>query len=329
MLLLYKEDLQHHLELLNDNSAPHGRMAVGVAHGLSVAVQVCPSRPLYFSTTVISEIWSLASSLLKMSGKSDLRSSQIQIQVAWTLIGALMSIGFHFVKSRLNQLMLLWQNALPRAFPKEVMAGRNVPELQYLLHVKERALAALLLFLQHSERLVTHDTSKRIATMLSDTSTFIGRLPSTPLTDDIRTITANTQLIDTSVKVKTRVLRCYSLLGRYDRNIAGPELLMTTISVFAETEPQMPKVISSKPPMISSFDSFTSITDNSAWGLTSYFIPLTVPGVGDIRKTGRERHWSVLSSESDMLEEMVFPLPTPVFANGIVVGAAHYRCIGE
>jgi hypothetical protein len=236
-------------------------MAVGVAQGLAVIVQACPSRPLYFSTTVISEIWTLASSLLKMSGKSDLRSSQIQIQVAWTLIGALMSIGFHFVKSCLGQLMFLWQNALPRAFTKETMAGRNISELQYLLHVKERALAALLLFLQYNERLITHDTSKRIATMLSDTSAFVGRLPSTPLTDDMRTIALYTQLSDISVKVKIRVLRCYSLLARYDdRNIAGPELLMTTISVFAETEPS--KGISSKPPMISSFDSFASVTDN-------------------------------------------------------------------
>jgi hypothetical protein len=194
------------------------------------------------------------------------------------------------------------------------MAGRNISELQYLLHVKERALAALLLFLQYNERLITHDTSKRIATMLSDTSAFVGRLPSTPLTDDMRTIALYTQLSDISVKVKIRVLRCYSLLARYDdRNIAGPELLMTTISVFAETEPS--KGISSKPPMISSFDSFASVTDNYAWGVTSYFVPLSLPGIGEFKKPGQERHWSVLSSESDTLEEMVFFSPYPVLAN--------------
>lgn len=311
MLLSCKKDLQQHLELLNDNNAPHGRMAVGVAHGLAVIVQVCPSRPLYFSTTVISEIWTLASSLLKTSGKSDLRSSHIQIQVAWTLIGALMSIGFHFVKSRLTQLMLLWQNALPRAFSKEAMAGRNISELQYLLHVKERALAALLLFLQYNERLITHDTSKRIAMMLSDTSAFVGRLPNMPLTDDMRTIALYSQLLDISVKVKTRVLRCYSLLVRYDdRNIAGPELLMTTIFVFAEAEPLISKAVSSKALVVSSLDSFASITDNYAWGVTSYLQPLTLPGIGEIKETGPTRHWSVLSSESDALETMVHSSPS-------------------
>lgn len=283
-------------------------MAIGIAQGLAVVVQVCPSLPLYFSTTVISEIWTLAISLLKISGKSDLRSSQIQIQVAWTLIGALMAIGFHFVKSRLSQLLLLWQNALPRAFPKDAMAGRNVAELQYLLHVKERALAALLLFLRYNDRMVTFDTSKRIAAMLSDTSSFVGRLPAMPVTDDVRTISSYTLLSEVSIKVKMRVLRCYSLLARHnDRNIAGPELLMTTISVFAEAEPQNSKSFASKPITIASFDSFASVTDNFAWGVTSYMTLLTIPGAGEFNTEGQMKHWSVLSSEGDELEEMVLP----------------------
>ena len=227
-----------------------------------------------------------------------------------------MSIGFHFVKSRLSQLMLLWQNALPRAFSKEAMAGRNISELQYLLHVKERALAALLLFLQYNERLITHDTSRRIATMLSDTSAFLGRLPNMPLTDDMRTIAVYSQFLDISVKVKMRVLRCYSLLVRYDdRTIAGPELLMTTISVFAEAEPQISKAVSSKAPAVSSLDSFASVTDNYAWGVTSFLVPLTLPGIGETRKVGATRHWSVLSSEGDALDSMVHSCLPIFFAN--------------
>jgi hypothetical protein len=103
-----------------------------------------------------------------------------------------------------------------------------------------------------------------------------------------------------------RVLRCYSLLARHsDRNIAGPELLMTTISVFAEAEPQNYKSFASKPIMITSFDSFASVTDNFAWGVTSYMALLTIPGAGECNTEGQMKHWSVLSSEGDALEEMV------------------------
>lgn len=139
MLSSCKFDLQKHLDLLNDTSVPHARVALGVAQGLAAVVQVCSYRPLYFSNVVVTEIWTLANTLLQMSGKSDLRSSQVQIQVSWNLIGALMTSGTQFVKSRINQLLLLWQNALPRPFSKESMASRNIAELQYLLHVREKS----------------------------------------------------------------------------------------------------------------------------------------------------------------------------------------------
>ena len=306
MIVSCNRDLQQHLEALTDNALPHRRIALGLAQALAVLVQVCPSRPLYFSTNVITEIWTLANSLLQMSGKSDLRTSQVQIQVAWTLIGALMSIGLQFVKSRLSQLLLLWQNALPRPFSKEAMAGRSHAELQYLLHVKERALAALHLFLQYNDKLLTHDISKRIAMMLSDTSVFVARLPQTSPTDDARVVALQSQVTEIGVKVKMRVIRCYSCLVRHDnRNIAGPELLMTAISVFAEGDPQILKSITTKPVMAGSFDSLSSIVDNYAWGVSSYMKPLSVP---DDQRGDSDRHsghWSIWSSESDLLERMV------------------------
>jgi HEAT repeat-containing protein 5 len=310
MLVSCKRDLQRHLEALADDTVPHKKIALGLAQALAVLVQVCPSRPLYFSTNVITEIWTLANSLLQMSGKSDLRTSQIQIQVSWTLIGALMSIGLQFVKSRLNQLLLLWQNALPRPFPRDVMAGRSHTELQYLLLVKERALAALHLFLQYNDKLLTHDISKRIATMLSDTSVFVSRLPQTTTTDDARALALQSQVTEIGIKVKMRLIRCYCCLVQHDnRNIAGPELLMTAISVFTEVDPQILRSIATKPVMAGSFDSLKSIADNYAWGVSSYMKPLSIPdsqGINTEDGNGQSGHWSVWSSESDLLERMVF-----------------------
>ena len=304
MLVSCKSDLQKHLDLLNETGVPHGRIALGIAQGLAAVVQVCSYRPLYFSTDVATEIWTLAGSLLQMSAKSDLRSSQIQIQVSWNLIGALMTSGAQFVKPHINQLLLLWQNALPRPFPRESMANRNNADLQYLLHVRERALAALYLFLQYNSKLLTQDTSKRIATMLSDTNTFVGRIPHAPLTDDARLLASHSQLTEIAIKVKMRVFRCYTRLVDHDiRKIAGPEVLMNAISVFVESDPQTSKFVAGTQTIGTSFESLSSTTDNYAWGVSSYFNCLSIPDEGADRSQGR--HWSIWDSDSEVLEQMV------------------------
>ena len=305
IILTCKTALREHIDTLNDTSLPHGRIALGIAQGLAVVVQICPFRPLYFSTEVINEIWMLATSLLQISGKSDLRSSQVQIQVAWNLIGALMAAGSQFVKSRLNQLLLLWQNALPRPFPKDSMAGRTHSELQYLLHVKEKALAVLDLFLHYNSKLLTQDTSKRIITMLSDTSAFLGRLPLAPSTDDVRLLASHTQLVEIATKVKMRAIRCHSrLVGFGIRSTAGPELLMTAIAVFVEPDPVAAKFVSGKQTMIGS-ESISLTGDNYSWGVSSYLGYLSIPNATDFDNRREGRHWSVWDSDDDMLEQMV------------------------
>ena len=304
MLTSCKSDLQKHLDLLSETGVPHGRIALGIAQGLAAVVQVCSYRPLYFSTDVVTEIWTLANSLLQMSAKSDLRNSQIQIQISWNLIGALMTTGAQFVKPHINQLLLLWQNALPRPFPRESMANKKHADLQYLLHVRERALAALYLFLQYNSKLLTQDTSKRIATMLSDTNTFVGRIPSAPLTDDARLLASHSQLTEIAIKVKMRVFRCYNRLVDHDiRKIAGPELLMNAISVFVESDPQPSKFVVGTQTIVTSFESLSASTDNYAWGVSSYFNCLSIPDEGADRSQGR--HWSIWDSDSDVLEQMV------------------------
>jgi HEAT repeat-containing protein 5 len=299
-----KSALRELMDKLSDGSTPNGRVAIGVAQGLAVFVQVCPYRPLYFSGDAVLEVWSLANSLLQMAAKSDLRTSQIQIHVAWNLIGALMAADVNFVKPRMNQLFLLWQNALPRPFPKDSMSARSIPELQYLLHVRERALAALYLFLHYNSRWITHDTSKRIVTMLSDTGVFVGRLPAAPVTDDTRIVSLHSQLLEMAIKVKMRVMKCFSILANGDiRNLAGPELLMTAISVFVESEPFMSRSMAGKQTAASSLESLSSSTDNYAYGLSSYVKRLSIPEPTiDFNPC---RHWSVWDSDGEVLERMV------------------------
>jgi HEAT repeat-containing protein 5 len=304
MLITCKSDLQQHLDSLSDITAPHGRFAVGIAQGLSVLVQISPYRPLFFSTDVIVDIWGLANSLLQLSGKSDLRSSQVQIQVSWNLIGGLMAAGTQFVKSRINQLLLLWQNALPRPLSKEAMSNQNTVELQYLLHVREKALAALRLFLRYNAKLLTHDTSKRIVMMLVETNVFVGRLPSGPLSDDARLLGTYSQLVDIAIKVKMRMLKCYSAFVSQDiKNVVGPELLMTAISVFVDSDPLISKSIFGKQPTVSSFDSFSSVSDNYGWGVSSYVRWMSMSEWDDQQPP--RCHWSVWDSDQDVLEQMV------------------------
>lgn len=313
IFLICKIALQRHLEQLGDNAVPHGRIALGIAQGLAVVVQICPFRPLYFSTDGVNEVWTLATSLLQVSAKSDLRISQVQIQVAWNLIGALMVAGSQFIKSRLNQLLLLWQNALPRPFSRDSMAGRTHSELQYLVHVKEKALTALYLFLHYNSKLLTNDTSKRIVTMLSDTSTFVGRLPSAPSTDDIRLLTSHSQLIEIGTKVRMRIFKCHSSLVSYDsRNTAGPELLMATIAGFVESEATSAKYIPGKSAAHGSSDCLALTGDNYAWGVSGYVGYLSIPdGIFDDRR--QRRHWSVWDSNDDIVEQLVsIPDKSPV-----------------
>jgi HEAT repeat-containing protein 5 len=263
--------MEKHMALLNDSNTSNTRVPLGLAQSIAVIIQASTFRPMYFANDNAIAIWKLANTQLQLSAKSDLRSSQVQIQIAWNLIGALMSIGTPFVKSHVGQLLLLWHNALPRPLPRDKMATSNVAELHYLLHVRDRALAALSLFLQYNIKILTHDLSTRIHGMLSDTATFVGRLPPTPATEDSRLLSAHSQLVDIAVRVKMRVFKCYcQLVGQDFRKIASPEILMNAIAVFVETDPLISKSASAKSPVGSSFESLSLVTDNFAFGVTSH-----------------------------------------------------------
>ena len=305
--MLLKSDLEKCLTLLQESSGVQGRTAIGLSHGLGVLVQIYPFRPLYYSANVLEDVWNYSLSLLQLSGKADLRISQVQMRVAWILIGSLMSSGTHFVKMHFSKLQLLWQNALPRPSPRDSMAGRPTTEIQYMLHLKERALAALNLFLRCNERLVTMDLSRRIMIMLADTSTFVSKIPIPPVPDDVRLVSAHLQITETLHKIKAHIFNCYTTLSQYDkRNTIVPEVLMMAISIFAENDSTL--AVSPSPgkgaPSIFS-ESLNSAEDNFSWGVSGYLRRLTIPG-GNI--LDGIRHWSITDSISEILEDDVWPL---------------------
>ncbi|KAI1093332.1 ARM repeat-containing protein [Rostrohypoxylon terebratum] len=250
------------------------RRCVGFAHGLAATLSASPARPLYGSLDINNRVYSMATNLLKSSGQSELRISSTQVQVAWILLGGLMSLGPNFVKIHLSQLLVLWKNALPKPLAKDNFAHRNILEVSYLTHVKECALGSILSFLQSNSRLLTVDVSKRIATMLQNTSVFLRMLPSKKTTDDIsQRLTPALQLQDLDMMVQRRVLQCYITL--VNQSPAGgieallqSNLLTLAISLFADPENYAANSLSSSiANAAGTFETIWDAGDNSGFGV--------------------------------------------------------------
>ncbi|KAI1856989.1 uncharacterized protein JN550_013520 [Neoarthrinium moseri] len=251
------------------------RRCIGFAHGLAATLSVSPQRPLYGSVDINSRVLTMATNLLKSSGKSELRVSSTQIQVAWILIGGLMSLGPNFVKIHLSQLLLLWKNALPKPLAKDNTAQRSLLEASFLTHVRECALGSILAFLQFNSRLLTVDVSKRIATMLQSTAAFLKTLPSKKTSDDIaQRLTPALQLQDLDLMVQRRVLQCYTKLVNQSPAGGSEALLQSNLltlatSLFADPENYGGNTLSASiANAAGNFESVWEVGDNSGFGIT-------------------------------------------------------------
>jgi hypothetical protein len=251
------------------------RRCIGYANGLAAMISTAPLQPLYGSVDVNSRVLSLATGLLKSSSKSELRISSTQIQVAWILIGGLMSLGPNFVKIHLSQLLLLWKNALPRPLAKDNTSQRSYLESSFLTHVRECALGSILAFLQFNSRLLTVDVSKRIAAMLQNTSAFLKTMPNKKTTEDItQRLTPSLQLQDLDLMVQRRVLQCYTKLVNLSpaggsEALIQSNLLTLAISFFADPENYTPSTLSSSiANSANTFDTIWDTGDNCGFGVT-------------------------------------------------------------
>ncbi|KAI9802828.1 MAG: hypothetical protein M1833_001427 [Piccolia ochrophora] len=262
------------LNLLN-TPRHYPRKCVGFANGLAAIISVSPLQPLYGSVDVNARVLSLATGLLKTSTNSELRISGTQIQVAWILIGGLMSLGPTFVKIHLSQLMLLWKNALPKPIARENMAQRSYIELSFLAHVRECALGSILSFLHFNGRLLTTDVSRRLAALLQQTTTFLNSLPLKKTTEDIsQRLSPSLQLQDLDLMVRRRVLQCYTQLVTVGPTANTDTLLQSNIltlavSFFADPESYgVSSLSTSIANSAANFDSIWEVNDNFGFGVT-------------------------------------------------------------
>ncbi|KAF2180230.1 hypothetical protein K469DRAFT_640024 [Zopfia rhizophila CBS 207.26] len=292
------------------------RRCVGLANGLSAVLSTSTAQPLHGSVDVNSRVLSQATSLLKSASNSDLRISSTQIQVAWILIGGLMTLGPNFVKIHLSQLLLLWKNALPKPLNKDNMVQRNVLELSFLAHVRECALGSILTFLEFNSRLLTLDVTKRLAAMLQNTTMFLNTLPAKKMTDDIsQRLSPALQLHDFDLMVRRRVLQCYTKLVNLSPAGSSEVLLQTNllpfaVSSFADPDTYAPSSLSTAiASSAGTFESIWDVADNCGFGVTGLvkgFDIQPLPGEVD---TGARHHWVTRNGpEADIDRTLLSPI---------------------
>ncbi|KAF1990104.1 ARM repeat-containing protein [Aulographum hederae CBS 113979] len=274
------------------------RRCVGYANGLAALLSTSTYQPLYGSVDVYSRVLSQATTLLKSSGSSDLKISSTQIQVAWILLGGLMTLGPNFVKIHLSQLLLLWKNALPKPLNKDHMVQRNVLELSFLAHVRECALGAILAFLEFNSRLLTTDVTKRMAGMLQNTTMFLNTLPIRKTTDEpSQRLSSALQLHDYDMMVRRRVLQCYTKLvidspSGSSEMLLQSNLLPLAVSAFADPETYMPNSISSSiASSVGTFETIWDVGDNSGYGVTSMVNGFNVQPLPGENEDSNQKSW--------------------------------------
>ncbi|SPQ22577.1 d0c8ada3-c6e9-4e92-8361-f6f47e5bd3d1 [Thermothielavioides terrestris] len=288
------------------------RRCIGFAHGLAAGLSASPQRPLFGSVDINSRVLTMSTNLLKSSGDSELRVASTQIQVAWTLIGGLMSLGPNFVKIHLSQLLLLWKNALPKVLSKDSSIHRNYLNASFLTHVRECALSSILSFLEYNSRLLTVDVSKRIATMLQSTTAFLKTLPSKKTAEDINErLTPSLQLQDLETMVQRRVLQCYTKLVNISP-AAGAEallqsnLLTLAISLFADPDNYTPSSLSASiANTAGTFESIWDIGDNSGFGVTGLVRGFNIRPLPGQHESSTDRGPSGRDGPEDRIERLL------------------------
>ena len=306
------------------------RKCVGYANGLSAVLSISSLQPLYSSLEISSRVLQQATNLLKSSVNEDLRVSGTQVQVAWVLIGGLMSLGPNFVKIHLSQLLMMWRNALPRALAKENAGQRQMAELSYLVHVRECALGSILSFLEFNSRLLTSDISKRIATLLTNTIEFLEDLPATKSEGDMTPrITPSLQLYDLVQMVRRRVLQCFTRLATRSPHtskeiLSQANLLSFAVSCFAEPETDQGSVGTSIANSAANFDGIWNVADNSGFGISGSMRGLDIKNLPGEKDQGSKSHWHRQHEPSGSVDSLVSKLLAAYFSRLMRVASFSY-----
>lgn len=251
MLNILLADVTKDLGVLGTPTAPKDLSVriIGKSFALSALIAISRSRPLYVSQDISTKAFDLATSLLKKAGEHDIGPAAVEIQVAWYLISALLSLGSSFVKMHLPQLLVLWRNALPKPTSKDSSVGeRGEAEWSFLLLVRECALAAVLNFLRHNPSLINIDVARRLATLFTNTLNYVNGFATAysealkeqandPTGQKSAVFNTRPSLVEREANLRRRVLQCFTILGTSSTTeTMQPALLQAAITVFADPE---------------------------------------------------------------------------------------------
>jgi hypothetical protein len=319
-LLHVLELLQRDISVVATPAAPHD-IAVrftGHAYGLSALVAIIPERPLYVSYDSSAKILDLAIQLLKRAGSHEMHIASVEIEVAWTMIASLMTLGPNFVRAQLPQLLVLWRNALPKPTSKDAdgSSGRSLVEWLFLLHVRESALGAIYSFLAHNATvLITLDVARRIASLLANVLSFVNATPSNNHAGnaELQELEGPTLHVREAA-LRRRTYQCYALLGFSGvTESTQTVLLQSAITLFASAEAYNGSALQAA--IASSTGELASLaqcTDGYAYGVTSVNITHTTQpeGAEDAQRDKQERlnRDAVDNAIDDLVEQLPFPL---------------------
>lgn len=288
------------------------RRCVGYANGLAAVLSTSSLQPLHGSVEMDSRILSIATDLLKASSNSELRVSATQIQVAWILIGGLMTLGPNFIKIHLSQLLLLWRNALPKPMAKDNTVQRSHLEISFLTHVRECALGSILAFLKSNSRLLTTDVSKRIAILLQNTTEFLDGLHLKKHTEEVpQRLSPSLQLYDIEIMARRRVLQCYAKLVNLSpigssETLLQSNILSLAVSAFADPENYSPSSLGiAIASSAGNFESLWDVGDNYGFGVTGLVRGLDLKGLCGEKNGHTRRHWLTKQGPDASIDQIV------------------------
>ncbi|EGN94850.1 hypothetical protein SERLA73DRAFT_171234 [Serpula lacrymans var. lacrymans S7.3] len=276
VILVIIEFLQRDIDSLQSPAAPSDvdLRALGHAYGLAALVAIIPRRPLYVSYDITAKVLDIATQLLKRASDHDVKIAGVEVEVAWTCIASLMLLGPNFVRPHLPQLLVLWRNALPKPTSKDNPTGRTVAEWEFLLHVRESALGAILCFLRHNTPLLTLDVARRVSTLLGNALSFLNTINSQSFEDSstsMQTDQKGLSLRSREALLRRRVYQAFTALGTASlTESVQTTLLQSAIALFAS--PDGFAGSSMQAAIASSSGALTSIwqcADGYAYGVTS------------------------------------------------------------
>lgn len=208
--------LQKDLGAMTSENLETIERVVGYGHILSAVIGIISYRPLFAAYEDSATILGLATQLLKSHfSAKDYRVMASQAQIGWTLIGSLMSLGPHFVKVHVSQLLLIWKNVFPKTQPKDAVINRSELEWGYLLYSRDAALAALISFITfNAKELITADVGKRIMVCLNNTLQFLSTLSGAygPI-DDKPASPTQFKLYERECLLRARLFKCFRILA--------------------------------------------------------------------------------------------------------------------